>query len=145
MAPGVIEIRPPRQVLPQDTSRYRRPPVGPTGAFFRSLLVPGWAQAKLGRRLTGALFLAWEGVSLGMSIKADRELDYLRERGDPEEAIEDKKQEREDWLIMLAFNHLFAGLEGFVASHLWDFPEDVRMQAAPRGVGVVVSVPIRIR
>ncbi|HET9515144.1 MAG TPA: hypothetical protein VFO95_14540, partial [Gemmatimonadales bacterium] len=99
---------------PQDTSIYRRSPVSPMGGFFRSLVIPGWAQAKLGRRLTGGLFLAWEGVTLGMSIKADRELQYLKERGDTDEAIEGKRQEREDWLVLLAFNHLFAGLEAFV-------------------------------
>jgi hypothetical protein len=129
----------------QDTSIYRRSPVSPMGGFFRSLVIPGWAQAKLGRRLTGGLFLAWEGVTLGMSIKADRELQYLKERGDTDEAIEGKRQEREDWLVLLVFNHLFAGLEAFVASHLYDFPRDLEIRAAPSGFGAVVSLPIRIR
>ena len=47
-------------------------------AFWRSLLLPGWGQAKLNRKLTGALFVAWEGVTLGMSIKTSHELSYLR-------------------------------------------------------------------
>jgi hypothetical protein len=115
------------------------------GGFFRSLLVPGWGQAKLDRRLPAGIFLAWEGVTLGMSLKADRELQYLKARGDSAEAIADKRQEREDWLILLAFNHLFAGLEAYVASHLWDFPDELEVRASPRGVGAVVTVPIRIR
>jgi len=139
-------VPPPRPVRAvQDTAIYRRPPVTPMGAFFRSLVLPGWAQAKLGRRLTGGIFLAWEGVTLGMSLKADRELQYLKQRGDSAEALEDKRQEREDWLILLAFNHLFAGLEGYVASHLWDFPQDLRIRTAPHGFGAMVSLPIRIR
>ena len=134
--------RPARAV--QDTI-YRRAPVSPMGAFFRSLLVPGWGQAKLDRRIPAGIFLAWEGVTLGMSLKADRELQYLKARGDSTEAIDNKRQEREDWLILLAFNHLFAGLEAYVASHLWDFPEELEVRASPRGVGAVVTVPIRIR
>jgi hypothetical protein len=115
------------------------------GGFFRSLLIPGWGQAKLERRLTGGIFLAWEGVTLGMSLKAHRELQYLKDRGDTEEALEDKRQEREDWLILLAFNHLFAGLEAYVASHLWDFPDALELRAGPTGFGAVVTVPIRVR
>jgi hypothetical protein len=112
--------------------------------LLRSFLLPGWSQAILGRRLTGGLFMAWEGVTLGMTIKATRELHHLKQ-GQDSIAIESKKQEREDWLALLLFNHLFAGLEGFVAAHLWDFPEDVRIRAAPSGVGLLVSFPIRLR
>jgi hypothetical protein len=79
-----------------------------------------------------------------MAIKADRELAYLKERGDSADAIDGKRQEREDWLILLAFNHLFAGLEAFVSSHLWDFPRDLRLRNAPQGYGAVVEVPVRL-
>jgi hypothetical protein len=127
-----------------DTLLYHRAPVSPMGGFFRSLVLPGWGQAKLGRKLTGGLFIAWEGVTLGMAVKADRELAYLKERGDSADAIDGKRQEREDWLILLAFNHLFAGLEAFVSSHLWDFPRDLRLRNAPQGYGAVVEVPVRL-
>jgi hypothetical protein len=132
-------------VLAQDTAQFRRPPVTPLGAFFRSLVLPGWSQAILGRRLTAGLFIAWEGVTLGMTVKAARELNELEDRQAEEDVIEDKRQEREDWLALLLFNHLFAGLEGFVGTHLWDFPEDVRLRPAPHGVGVQVRVPFRLR
>ncbi|MGH7751623.1 MAG: hypothetical protein ACREN5_02305, partial [Gemmatimonadales bacterium] len=128
----------------QDTAVFPRPPVTPIGALLRSFVLPGWSQALLGRRLTGGLFMAWEGVTLGMTIKATRELRHLKQ-GQDSVAIENKKQEREDWLALLLFNHLFAGLEGFVAAHLWDFPEDVRIRAAPAEVGLRVSFPIRFR
>ena len=135
----------PRPARAVSDTIYRKAPVSPMGAFFRSLLVPGWGQAKLDRRMPAGIFLAWEGVTLGMALKADRELQYLKQRGDSTEAIDDKRQEREDWIILLAFNHLFAGLEAYVASHLWDFPEELELRASPRGVGAVVTVPIRIR
>jgi hypothetical protein len=112
-------------------------------AFWRSFLVPGWGQARLNRKLTGGIFVAWEGVTLGMSIKTLRELRYLRRvgsaRGNP------KRQEHEDWLVLLAFNHLFAGLEAYVSAHLVDFPGDLRVEAVPGGFGAAVSLPIRVR
>jgi hypothetical protein len=36
------------------------------GAFFRSLLLPGWSQSILDRRLTAGLFMAVEGLAVGM-------------------------------------------------------------------------------
>jgi hypothetical protein len=142
VAPGVIQIQ---DTVPRDTTiRFRRAPVSPLGAFFRSLLLPGWGQAKLGRRLTAGLFIGFEGVALGMAMKAEREFQYLQRTGGTEEQLTDKDQEREDWLVLLAFNHLFAGLEAFVGAHLWDFPEDVRIRGAPDGPGVRVQIPVRI-
>lgn len=126
------------------TPVYRPAPVGPMGAFFRSLTIPGWGQARLDRRLTGGIFLAFEGIALGMAIKADRELAYLKSRDEPQEAIDDKRQEREDWITLVAFNHLFAALDAFVGSHLYDFPEDVKLRAAPSGFGAIVSIPVRL-
>jgi hypothetical protein len=139
----------------QDTSRAVIPPLSaprvpdtlhllkPLPAFFHSLLIPGWGQAKLHRKLTASLFLAWEGLTLGMSLKANGEVHYLDRIAADSARLISKKQERQDWLILLAFNHLFAGLEAFVSSHLQDFPADVRVRAAPRGIGVQGVVPFR--
>ncbi|NNG17100.1 MAG: hypothetical protein HKM89_11530 [Gemmatimonadales bacterium] len=118
-----------------------RRPVSPMGAFLRSLVLPGWGQAKLDRKLTGGIFIVWEGVTLGMSIKANHELGYLRRIGSSR--VDAKKQEREDWLILLAFNHLFAGLEAYVSAHLWDFPGDIRVRAEPGRVTARLSIPLR--
>ena len=118
-------------------------PISPINAFWRSFLIPGWGQARLNRKLTGGIFVAWEGVTLGMSLKTRRELAYLRRtrsaRGD------NKRREHEDWIVLLAFNHLFAGLEAYVGAHLADFPGDLKIRALPGSVGASVSVPIRLR
>jgi hypothetical protein len=118
-------------------------PISPMGAFWRSFLIPGWGQARLDRKLTGGIFVAWEGVTLGMSLKTRHELAYLR-RNDSERA-EDKRREHEDWIVLLVFNHLFAGLEAYVSAHLADFPDDLRFQAVPGGVAATISVPFRLR
>ncbi|MGH7536642.1 MAG: hypothetical protein ACREMG_13830, partial [Gemmatimonadales bacterium] len=122
-------------------SAARRP--GPMGSFWRSFLIPGWGQARLGRKLTGGMFVAWEGVTLGMSLKTRHELAYLR-RTDSERA-EDKRREHEDWIVLLAFNHLFSGLEAYVSGHLTDFPEDLRIRAIPGGAAASVTVPFLLR
>jgi hypothetical protein len=118
-------------------------PISPINAFWRSFLLPGWGQARLNRKLTGGIFVAWEGVTLGMSLKTRHELAYLRRtksaRGD------NKRREHEDWVVLLAFNHLFAGLEAYVGAHLTDFPGDLKIRAVPGGLGASVSVPIRLR
>ena len=122
---------------PRDSAILR--PISPVGALWRSFLLPGWGQARLNRKLTGGIFIAWEGVTLGMTLKTRHELDYLRrihsERGDA------KRQEHEDWLVLLAFNHVFAALEAYVGAHLADFPGDLRLRAVPGGVGASVSMP----
>ena len=118
--------------------------VRPLPAFFHSLLIPGWGQSKINRKLTAALFVAWEGVTLGMTLKAGGEVRYLQRIGSDSARVEDKKRERQDWLTLLAFNHLFSGLEAYVGSHLQDFPADVRFRPAARGLGVQAIIPIRI-
>ena len=123
-----------------------RSPVSPMGGFWRSLLIPGWGQAKLNRKLTGALFITWEGVTLGMSVKTSHELRYLQRTNSSSVAA--KRQEKQDWLVLLAFNHLFAGIEAFVSAHLWDFPEDLEVSAVPLpegGFGASVRLPVRFR
>ena len=121
-----------------DTTVIRRP-VSPMGAFFRSLVLPGWGQAKLGRKLTGGIFVAWEGVTLGMTLKTSHELNYLRRTGSGR--VEVKEQEKEDWIVLLAFNHLLSALEAYVSAHLWDFPPDLEFRAVPGGVGGQLSLP----
>jgi hypothetical protein len=116
-----------------------RAPVSPLGALWRSFLIPGWGQSKLDRKLTGGIFVAWEGVTLGMTLKTSHELHYLRRTGSGR--VESKRQEREDWIILLGFNHLLSGLEAYVSAHLWDFPEDLKIRAVPGGIGGTVSLP----
>ena len=126
---------------PPDT--LARSYISPGNALWRSLLLPGWGQARLNRKLAAGLFLAWEGVTLGMSLKTRRELDYLRRTQSGR--AENKRQEHEDWLVLLGFNHVLAAVEAYISAHLADFPGDLELQAVPGGVGASVSVPIRIR
>jgi hypothetical protein len=137
----VASVRLQAQAAASDT--LTRQYISPFNALWRSLLLPGWGQARLNRKLAGGMFIAWEGVTLGMSLKTRRELRYLRRTNSGR--ADDKRQEHEDWVVLLAFNHLFSGLEAYISAHLADFPGDLRLQAVPGGLGAGLSVPIRLR
>jgi hypothetical protein len=132
---------PPRQpaVLPDTTRQY----ISPGNALWRSLLIPGWGQARLNRKLAAGMFVAWEGVTIGMSLKTGRELRYLRRTNSAR--ADDKRQQHEDWLVLLAFNHVLSGVEAYISAHLADFPGDLRLDAVPGGTAAVISLPIRVR
>ncbi len=117
-----------------------RPPITPTGAFLRSLALPGWGQTRLNRNVTAGLFLSFEALAAAMVWKSQWQLDFARVRG---KHVTSHTQEREDWIVLLVFNHLFSGAEAYVSAHLWDFPGALRIQAAPGGAGIGVSLPLR--
>jgi hypothetical protein len=128
-----------------DTNQLKITGLKTMPAFFMSLLVPGWAQARLDRKLTAGLFVMFEGISIGMTMKTIRELKYLERTAADTALLRSKRSQREDWLFLWGFNHLFSGLEAFVSSELHTFPTDVHLRAIPQGVAVEARVPIRIR
>jgi len=128
-----------RDTIPVPQFRIR-PPISPVSAVFRSLLLPGWGQAALHRHTTGAFFVFWEGLSLTMTVKSAHRLAYLKDAGSDKVAA--KRQELQDWIVLLAFNHLLAGAEAYVAAQLWDFPGEIQLQTLPKGVGAGLHLPL---
>jgi hypothetical protein len=117
------------------------PPITPGGAFLRSLILPGWGQARLQRNVMGGLFLLWEGVCATMVWKAEWQLDYARARG---KFVASHTQEREDWIVLLVFTPLLAGAEAYVSANLYDFPVALKVRRFPDGgTGIGVSIPLR--
>ncbi len=118
-----------------------RPPVSPGTAFLRSLVLPGWGQSTMGRHLTAGLFLTFEGVAVTMVWKSGWQLQYARVRN---KYVASHTQEQQDWVVLLAFNHLFAAAEAWVAANLYDFPVGLRLRALPGGdVFYGISIPLR--
>jgi len=136
-----IAVRAPRKVpVAVADSAINRPK--PMNYFFRSLAIPGWGQASLDRKLPGAIFLAFEGIAIGMAWKAHSELNYIELTGSAR--YDSKKQEVQDWLFLIALNHVFSAMEAFVSANLYDFPGDLKMRTLPNGrAGVGMSLPIR--
>jgi hypothetical protein len=79
-----------------------------------------------------------------MSIKASRDVSNLRNAGADSAAIAAKKRTREDWYVLLAVNHLLAGLEAFIAAQLLDFPAELKIERAPGRLDAGFAVPIRL-
>jgi len=127
--------QPPARLVPPDTSHQIRP----MGAFWRSVLIPGWGQSATGRHTTGAIFVAWEGVTAMMTLKAQQEANYMKRIGSGNLKL--KRQEVQDWLVLWVFNHLFSGAEAYVSAHLQDFPPDLKIQAFPHGIGISLPLP----
>lgn len=121
-----------RDTIPVPQFRFP-PPTPPLAAMARSLLLPGWGQAVLHRRLTGGVFVFWEGLSLTMALKASHQLHYLRQTGADSTATALKKQEVQDWIVVLVFNHLMSAAEAFVSAELWDFPGELKARSLPGG------------
>ena len=132
----------PDSVASADTASRRGP--SPTGALLKSLIVPGLGQITMGRKLTAAVFLAFEGATLGMVIKTQRDINRAEAAGDLA-TVEDKKRKREDWLVYMGINHVASALEAYVSAHLWDFPGELELRAAPGGFSASASIPLRIR
>jgi len=141
----LLAVRPSGRLAAQDTTRIVLPSdtlprgVRPMGAFWRSVLLPGWGQAVTDRQATGAAFVAWEGVTIMMTLKAQQEVNYLKAIGSQNVRL--KRQEVQDWLVLWIFNHLFSGAEAYVSAHLQDFPPDLEVRAFPRGIGISVPLP----
>jgi hypothetical protein len=118
-----------------------RSPISPGGAFVRSLILPGWGQARLGRNVTGGLFLLFEGMAGAMVWKATWQLEWARTR---DKFVESHRQEREDWIVLLVFNHLMAGAEAYVSALLFDYPVALQARRLPDGsTGIGITIPLR--
>jgi hypothetical protein len=143
----------PLATVPPDSLR---PPIGPTRAFILSFLVPGSAQSMLGRHKAAATFLFIEAVCIAMIRESAADVhearrtandtlivSYVDASGNPvittsaprfgSQEVHTREAHVEDWAALLVGNHLFAGADAFVSSHLWDVPIHVGMRTTPAG------------
>lgn len=60
-----------------------------------------------------------------------------------QDRVDARKQHVEDYIALLVANHLFAGLEAFVAAQLWDLPAHVGVRAMPQGGGAGLSATFK--
>jgi hypothetical protein len=117
-------------------------PVSPMGAFFRSLILPGWGQASVDQPVRGAFYFTMEAASLWMLFKAESKLRAAERAGD-EDLAAARKEQKEDWIVMAVFWALFSGVDAWVSTHMWDFegvvvpPPD-----GSRGVALQYSIPV---
>lgn len=152
----------PTQVVPIRRGANGRvlPPLSPKRAFIYSALLPGLGQSRLDRGSSGALFAS---VELAALVMVRRSLANVREarrfRTDTLDAnftasgddrsrngtfvgrytsdlVRTRRLHVEDWLAVIAFNHLFSGADAFVSAQLWELP--TRISAVPTMNGPLV-------
>lgn len=140
-----------------------QPPISPRRAFLYSLFLPGYSQSILGRHRAGALQLAFEAVALAMirisaadvrearrTVADSIPVSFVNGDGLPavryertpftSSLLRSRQSHLEDWIAVLAANHLFSGADGYVAALLWDLPAEVALRATPRSVGVALRL-----
>ena len=102
------------------------PPVSPMGAFFRSLVLPGWGQVSVDQPGRGAFYFAMEAGSLWMLLKTNSKLKAAR-GADPldQDLVSSREEQFEDWATLAVFWALFAGVDAWVSAQLWDFAGEV--------------------
>lgn len=157
---------PRRAALPpaSDTSKSLapQPPLSPRRAFLYSLIVPGFAQARLGRPTAGAIFVFTESLAFAMLRESSADLREARlfrtdtlvvlgsdpvtgapvTRKSPynDGLISIRKGHVEDWIAFLVGNHLFAAADAYVAAHLWDLPSQISVTQTSAGTMVVARL-----
>ncbi len=141
------------------------PPLTPRRAFMYSFALPGFGQSRLDRGTSGALFASVELAAIAMVRRSQADLREVRRYridtlpsdfivvGDKltktglftnrysSELGKTRQLHVEDWLAVVAFNHLFAGADAFVAAQLWDVP--VSLSALPSVGGVMAVATLR--
>lgn len=141
-------------------------PITPRRAFVYSAVLPGLGQSKLDRGSSGALFTAVELAAMVMVRRTTSDLREARRyqadtlptnfrvgvdgsvtavqrvagRYDAD-LVRTRRLHVEDWIAVVAFNHLFAGADAFVAAQLWDIP--LRITAAPSANGPLFVASLR--
>lgn len=142
-----------------------KPPISPRRAFLYSFLMPGYSQSVLGRHKAATLFLLIEAIGVSMIRESAADAHEARRMAsdsivvswvDPVgnlqktvvpppfsgNEVRTRDAHVEDWVAVVVANHLLAGADAFVASHLWDVPARLAVRVVPGGgasVGASIS------
>jgi hypothetical protein len=139
-----------------------KPPISPRRAFLYSFLMPGYSQSVLGRHKAATTFLLVEaiGVSMIRESAADAHearrlstdsivVSWVDAQGNLQKTItpppfssrevRTRDAHVEDWVAVVVANHLLAGADAFVASHLWDVPARLAVRVLPGGGASVAA------
>ena len=144
----------PQSVAKPLTQRGRfTPPLTPKRAFVYSSLLPGLGQSRLDHGTSGALFASQMDLREARRYQIDTLPNQYLVAGDSvikngvftnrftRDLVRTRRLHVEDWMAVVAFNHLFAGADAFVSAQLWDVP--VELSAYPRPSGAVFAATIR--
>lgn len=60
-----------------------------------------------------------------------------------EDIVRARRTHLEDWIAVIVFNHLIAGVDAYVAANLWDVPAAISIGTAPGGGGASLRASVR--
>ena len=154
-----------RRVRVDTLAQPLQPPLSPRRAFVYSFFVPGYSQSVFGRNKAAAGFMLFEAISIAMIRESAADVHEARRArqdtlvvswvddsgrlrvppdtvtprfGDRE--VRSRQARVEDWIAVLVANHLLAGADAYVASHLWDVPARLGLRARPEGVLLMATL-----
>ncbi len=137
-------------------------PISPKRAFLSSLALPGYGQSRLDRGTSGAFFATVEFAALAMVRRSQADVrearrfridtlplqfDVLAGVAQPSgrlpssysaDLVRTRRLQVEDWLAVLAFNHLLSAADAFVSAQLWEVPVSVAI-APQHGAAMIVA------
>ena len=103
-----------------DASEARSGP-SPMGAFFRSVLIPGWGQLAADQPVRGAFYFAMQSATVFMVLRTNHRIDEAESEG----LKQARRDQREDWLVLAGFWALASGIDAWVSAHMWGFEGEV--------------------
>jgi hypothetical protein len=117
----------------------------PTGAALRSLVLPGWGQAYVGRPLKAVFYSgAAEGLIYGI-YREHRLYQFYNRRGDSDLAqAYQENRNRLGWYLTAAV--ILASMDAFVDAHLYrfDVSPDLGMSPGDRTGGMTVTAGFKM-
>lgn len=100
------------------------------------------AKANVGNAVVAGYQLDANGVPIRDQTGAFVPVDSVRSRYSTER-VRARRTHVEDWIAILVFNHLFAGIDALVSSLLWDVPMRVGFRSPPPGAGAGIGINVR--
>ncbi|MFQ5530194.1 MAG: hypothetical protein ACE5FP_07570 [Gemmatimonadota bacterium] len=114
----------------------------PMGAFFRSLILPGWGQFAADRPGRGIFYATAQAATLFMVIRTQQRINRADENGDTGLA-DSRREQREDWIVLAGFWSLASAVDAWVSAHMWGFEgEVVPPPDGALGMAYRVSIPV---
>jgi hypothetical protein len=141
--PGTLSAQEEQAAEPAQTDTlFPEAPFSAGGAFWRSVVIPGWAQAELGAESRGAFYFLAEAFSIFMVARSQIRLSHAQRTLSNDNPVTiSRRQQREDWAALAVFWALFAGADGWVSVHLYGFDERTGVGPDDVAIGIGWKIP----
>lgn len=112
----------------------------PMGAFFRSVLIPGWGQLAADQEVRAAFYFIMQSATVYMVLRTNHRIG----QAESEALKQSRRDQREDWLVLAGFWALASGVDAWVSAHMWGFEgEVVPPPDGSSGLALRVRIPTR--